>query len=333
MVETGEAREVHHFALLTGYGAGAVNPYLALATLGRMLADGYLSRNLHARESWKRITSRRSAKGVLKVMSKMGISTQQSYRGAQIFEAIGLEQRIRRTSISTWTPSRIEGVGLEAIAEESLRRHEHAYPATEVPQTLDLDVGGQYQWRRKGEAHIFSPDVIAKLQHSTQHQQPRRNFEEFCKLIDDQQRQLLTLARLAGISRHDKPMPLDEVEPANEIVKRFATGAMSYGSISQRSARDAGHRHEPHRRQEQHRRRRRRPGPFHSPTPMAIAAAVPSSKLPAAALASPANIWSAPTSCKSRWPRAQSPAKAASCPGTRSTRKSPACATARRAWG
>ena len=127
-------------------------------------------------------------------MSKMGISTQHSYRGAQIFEAIGLNSEFV-DEFFTRTPSRIEGVGLEAIAEESIRRHEHAYPRTEVPQTLDLDVGGQYQWRRKGEAHIFSPDVIAKLQHSTQ-LNSREEFRKFCQLIDDQQRQLLTLRGL-----------------------------------------------------------------------------------------------------------------------------------------
>src|ERR1700694_4901354 len=117
------------------------------------------------------------------------------------------------------------------MAEESLRRHEHAYPRNEVAQTLDLDVGGQYQWRRKGEAHIFSPDAIAKLQHSTQ-LNSREEFRKFCQLIDDQQRQLLTLRGLLEFKPAEKPVPLDEVEPAAEIVKRFATGAMSYGSIS-----------------------------------------------------------------------------------------------------
>ncbi len=229
VVETGEAREVHHFALLTGYGAGAVNPYLAFSTLRQMLADGYVAETF-TYEKLEKNYIKAIGKGLLKVMSKMGISTQHSYRGAQIFEAIGLNSELIQ-EFFTRTPSRIEGVGLSAIAEESIRRHEHAYPRTEVPQTLDLDVGGQYQWRRKGEAHIFSPDVIAKLQHSTQ-LNSREEFRKFCQLIDDQQRQLLTLRGLLEFQPVDKPVPLNEVEPAATIVKRFATGAMSYGSIS-----------------------------------------------------------------------------------------------------
>ena len=130
-----------------------------------------------------------------------------------------------------WTPSRIQGVGLAEIAEETLRRHEHAYPRTEVPELLDLDVGGQYQWRRKGEAHIMNPDVVAKLQQATQINS-RSEFKQFCKLIDEQQTRLLTLRGLLEFRKDTQPMPLDEVEPAKEIVKRFATGAMSYGSIS-----------------------------------------------------------------------------------------------------
>ncbi len=229
VIETGEAREVHHFALLTGYGAGAVNPYLALATLREMLADGYFS-DAFTYEKLEKNYIKAISKGLLKVMSKMGISTQHSYRGAQIFEAIGLNSELVREYF-TRTPSRIEGVGLEAIAEESLRRHEHAYPKTEVPQTLDLDVGGQYQWRRKGEAHIFSPDVIAKLQQSTQ-LNSREEFRKFCQLIDHQQKQLLTLRGLLDFKPAEQAVPLAEVESAERIVKRFATGAMSYGSIS-----------------------------------------------------------------------------------------------------
>ncbi|MBI3839344.1 MAG: glutamate synthase large subunit, partial [Planctomycetia bacterium] len=229
VVETGEAREVHHFALLTGYGAGAVNPYLAFSTLHQMLGDGYFADTFNY-EKLEKHYIKAIGKGLLKVMSKMGISTQHSYRGAQIFEAIGLNSRFIG-EFFTRTPSRIEGVGLEAVAEESLRRHEHAYPRTEVPQTLDLDVGGQYQWRRKGEAHIFSPDVIAKLQHSTSINS-REEFRKFCQLIDNQQRQLLTLRGLLEFKASEHPVPLDEVEPAAEIVKRFSTGAMSYGSIS-----------------------------------------------------------------------------------------------------
>ncbi len=229
VVETGEAREVHHFALLTGYGAGAVNPYLAFSTLRQMLEEGFIS-DKYNYEKLEKNYIKACAKGLLKVMSKMGISTQQSYRGAQIFEAIGLNSSFIEEYF-TRTPSRIEGVGIEAIAAESLRRHEHAYPRTPVPQTLDLDVGGQYQWRRKGEAHIFSPDVIARLQQATRIES-KDEFRKFCQLIDSQQRQLLTLRGLLELKPAETAVPLDEVEPAAVIVKRFATGAMSYGSIS-----------------------------------------------------------------------------------------------------
>jgi len=229
VVETGEAREVQHFALLTGYGAGAVNPYLAFATIHQMQVEGYLPADYQADVLEKKYV-KAVAKGVLKVMSKMGISTQQSYRGAQIFEAIGLNRQFIDEYFS-WTASRIQGVGIEAIAEESIRRHEHAYPTTSVPEVLQLDVGGQYQWRRKGEAHMFNPDVIARLQHSTRINS-REEFNKFCELIDRQEKRLLTLRGLLEVKKSNQPVPLEEVEPAKEIVKRFATGAMSYGSIS-----------------------------------------------------------------------------------------------------
>jgi glutamate synthase (ferredoxin) len=229
VVETGEAREVHHFALLTGYGAGAINPYLAYSTLRQMLTEGYVSAE-YTYEKLEKNYIKAIGKGLLKVMSKMGISTQHSYRGAQIFEAIGLNSELVN-EFFTRTPSRIEGVGMEAIAEESIRRHEHAFPRTDVAQSLDLDVGGQYQWRRKGEAHIFSPEVIARLQQSTR-LNSREEFQKFSQSIDDQQRQLLTLRGLLEFKWAEQPIPLEEVEPASAIVKRFATGAMSYGSIS-----------------------------------------------------------------------------------------------------
>ncbi|HEY2759583.1 MAG TPA: glutamate synthase large subunit [Pirellulales bacterium] len=229
VVETGEAREVHHFALLTAYGAGAINPYLALATLDDMQAQRYFPESLTHKQLHKNFV-KAGVKGVLKVMSKMGISTQQSYRGAQIFEAVGLNSQFVNEYFC-WTPSRIQGIGLAEIAEEAIRRHEHAYPQTEVPELLDLDVGGQYQWRRKGEAHIMNPDVVAKLQQATRINS-RAEFKQFCKLIDEQQTRLLTLRGLLEFRKDSTPIPLDEVEPAKEIVKRFATGAMSYGSIS-----------------------------------------------------------------------------------------------------
>ena len=229
VVETGEAREVHHFALLTGYGAGAVNPYLAFSVLRKMQQERQLPAD-YAPEKLEKNFVKAVGKGLLKVMSKMGISTQQSYRGAQIFEAIGLNSSLINEYF-TWTASRIEGVGIETIAEEAIRRHEHAYPRIPVSQTLELDVGGQYQWRRKGEAHMFSPDVVAKLQQATRVNSPEE-FRQFCKLIDDQQRRLLTLRGLLEFKPTNSPIPLEEVEPAKNIVKRFATGAMSFGSIS-----------------------------------------------------------------------------------------------------
>ncbi|HWA97298.1 MAG TPA: glutamate synthase large subunit, partial [Pirellulales bacterium] len=229
IIESGEPREVHHFALLTGYGAGAVNPYLALATIADMKAHGYFDEK-YTIEKLEKNFIKAVGKGLLKVASKMGISTQQSYRGAQIFEAIGLNRDFI-DEYFTWTPSRIAGVGITTIAEESLRWHEYAWPRADVPTVLELDVGGQYSWRRKGEAHLFNPDVIAKLQRATQINS-REEFRKFCELIDNQERQLLTLRGLLEFKQWPHPVPLDEVEPASEIVKRFATGAMSYGSIS-----------------------------------------------------------------------------------------------------
>ncbi|MFM7075994.1 MAG: glutamate synthase central domain-containing protein, partial [Planctomycetaceae bacterium] len=229
VVETGEAREVHHFALLTGYGAGAVNPWLAFATIDQMQAEGIVGRDL-AREKLHRNFVKAATKGLLKVMSKMGISTQQSYRGAQIFEAVGLDQAIV-DEFFTRTASRIGGIGLDGVAAEALRRHEHAWPRTQVAQALELDVGGRYAWRRKGEAHVLAPEVVASLQQATQINS-REEYRRYQRLIDEQQTKLLTLRGLLDFKWAETPVPLDEVEPAKEIVKRFATGAMSYGSIS-----------------------------------------------------------------------------------------------------
>ncbi|MFM8415770.1 MAG: glutamate synthase central domain-containing protein, partial [Planctomycetota bacterium] len=229
VVETGEAREVHHFATLTGYGAGAVNPYVAFATIDQMQAERMIDPDT-PREKLHKNFVKAASKGLLKVMSKMGISTQHSYRGAQIFEAVGLERPFI-DEFFTRTASRIGGIGLTEVAEETLRRHEHAWPKTSVPQTLELDVGGRYAWRRKGEAHIFNPDVVAALQRSTQINS-RDEFKKFQRLIDEQQTKLLTLRGLLDFRWAREPIPLEEVEPAKEIVRRFATGAMSYGSIS-----------------------------------------------------------------------------------------------------
>jgi glutamate synthase domain-containing protein 2/glutamate synthase domain-containing protein 1/glutamate synthase domain-containing protein 3 len=226
VVESGEPREVHHMCLLIGYGAGAINPYLAYETLAGMIADGTLKGPTldaaidHYRKALK--------KGLLKVASKMGISTVQSYRGAQIFEAIGLNRELIDRYF-TWTASRIEGIGLEQIAADCARRHHFAF---EVSPTMDgdLDTGGQYQWRRRGEHHMYNPDTVAKLQHAVRGGSYRL-FKEYTALANDESRRLCTLRGLLKF-KPATPVPLDEVEPATEIVKRFKTGAMSLGSIS-----------------------------------------------------------------------------------------------------
>ena len=184
---------MQHFALLTGYGAGAVNPYVAFATIDQMQAEQMIGADI-PREKLHKNYAKAAAKGLLKVMSKMGISTQQSYRGAQIFEAVGLDSAMV-DEYFTRTPSRIGGIGLEGVAKETLRRHEHAWPRVSVPQMLELDVGGRYQWRRKGESHMLSPDVVAKLQQATQINS-RAEFKQYQQLIDEQQTSLLTLRGL-----------------------------------------------------------------------------------------------------------------------------------------
>jgi len=228
LIETGEAREVHHCALLMGYGAGAINPYLAFETLDDMIRQGMLPGLDHATAVKHYIKALN--KGILKVMSKMGISTIQSYCGAQIFEAIGLNKEFVDRYF-TWTPSRIGGVGLEVIAEETLRRHRRAFPDRRVRKP-DLPWGGEYQWRRDGEYHLFNPDTIFKLQHATRSGQ-YQVFKEYTALVDDQSRNLCTLRGLFDFKDAEAPVPIEEVEPVEAIVKRFATGAMSYGSISQ----------------------------------------------------------------------------------------------------
>jgi glutamate synthase domain-containing protein 2/glutamate synthase domain-containing protein 1/glutamate synthase domain-containing protein 3 len=226
VVESGEPREVHHFCLLIGYGAGAVNPYLACETVVSMVRDGRLKGvdEATAVEHYLKAAN----KGVLKVMTKMGISTVQSYRGAQIFEAIGLNSEVIERYF-TWTPSRIEGIGLDVIAEECAQRHHHAY---EVSPNLDgdLDPGGQYQWRRRGEYHMYNPETIAKLQHACRSGNYKL-FREYSRLVDDHSQKLATIRGLLKF-KPATPIPLSEVEPASEIVKRFKTGAMSLGSIS-----------------------------------------------------------------------------------------------------
>ncbi|OLD56847.1 MAG: glutamate synthase subunit alpha, partial [Acidobacteria bacterium 13_1_40CM_2_64_6] len=231
VVESGDAREVHHCALLLGYGAGVVNPYLAFETLDDMIQQRLLVGVTHEQAVVHYIHALN--KGILKVMSKMGISTLQSYCGAQIFEAVGLDRAVVDRYF-TWTTSRIGGVGIETIAEEALTRHRRAYPARVVGQS-DLEWGGEYQWRRDGEYHLFNPDTVFKLQHATRSGQ-YAIFKEYTALVDDQNRRHATLRGLLDLKPAAAPLqtvPIDEVEPVESIVRRFATGAMSYGSISQ----------------------------------------------------------------------------------------------------
>ncbi len=230
VVESGEPREVAHFALLIGYGAGAVNPYLAFETLEDLKRTGILSNGSDPKGPEKNYV-KAVHKGVVKVMSKMGISTIQSYRGAQIFEAIGLGDEVI-DKYFTATPSQLGGVGLNVIQEETLTRHRQAYPTQAVAATLDLEVGGYYHWRWDGEHHMFNPNSIAKLQHSTQ-SNSYATYQEFAELVDGQSRDCATIRGLLGFKEGvQPPVSLDEVEPASAIVKRFATGAISLGSIS-----------------------------------------------------------------------------------------------------
>jgi glutamate synthase (NADPH/NADH) large chain len=230
IVETGESRTVHHHCLLLGYGAAAINPYLAFDSIEELIRSGGTSVTDFDQAVKHYIKA--SGKGILKVMSKMGISTAASYTGAQIFEAIGLGEELV-DEYFTGTVSRLGGIGLEEIAEEVRRRHASAYPLR--PSELahrGLDPGGEYQWRREGEYHLFNPKTVFKLQHATRTGQ-YEVFKEYTRLVDDQSEQLATLRGLFRLRAGERtPIPLEEVEPASEIVKRFSTGAMSYGSIS-----------------------------------------------------------------------------------------------------
>ncbi len=229
IVECGDAREVHHFALLLGYGAGTINPYVAFETLDQMIGQNLIKPEIdHANAVYR--YRKAIKKGVVKVMSKMGISTIQSYRGAQIFEAIGLNKDFVNRYFEK-TATRIGGIGLEEIAAETLIHHRRAYAEREIGVPL-LEEGGQYQWRRDGEYHLFNPETVFKLQHATQSGR-YEIFKKYTTLVDQQNERLCTLRGLFEFKR-DKctPIPIEQVEPVESIVKRFATGAMSYGSIS-----------------------------------------------------------------------------------------------------
>jgi glutamate synthase (NADPH) large chain len=226
VVETGAALEVHHFATLAGYGAEAINPYLAFDTIQSLLPS--LAETLTFEEAQYRYI-KAVGKGLLKVMSKMGISTFQSYCGAQIFDAVGLSNAFLERYF-TGTHSRIEGVGLPEVAAEAVRWHGQAYGNEQI-YSRHLDVGGDYAYRVRGEDHIWTPETISKLQHATR-ANDAKTFAEFSRLVDEQNEHLLTLRGLMEFKFAETPIPLEEVEPASEIVKRFATGAMSFGSIS-----------------------------------------------------------------------------------------------------
>jgi glutamate synthase domain-containing protein 2/glutamate synthase domain-containing protein 1/glutamate synthase domain-containing protein 3 len=228
VIESGEPREVMHFALLIGYGASAINPYLAIESIESLQARGRLSAGVTAEKAVGNFIKAVN-KGLLKTFSKMGVSTLQSYRGAQIFEAIGLNHELVEAYFAG-TVSRIEGVGLDVIATEAGMRHEYAFQPPSLSET-ELAVGGAYHYRVDGEYHLLNPQSISKLQHAVRDANPK-TFREYTDLIDEQNKVMCTLRGLMKIKLAESPVPLDEVEPATEIVKRFTTGAMSFGSIS-----------------------------------------------------------------------------------------------------
>ncbi len=227
IVESGEPREVHHFALLIGYGAGAINPYLAFETLEDMIQQGQLTKATPDKAIGHFVKA--VDKGVMKVMSKMGISTAQSYCGAQIFEAVGLNGDVIDRYF-TWTASRVGGVGLDVIAAEAKSRHDRAFPDRLV-NGHTLEVGGQYQYRREGEYHLFNPETVHKLQYACR-TGSYAVFKQYSDLVNDQARKLCTLRGLFELKFAETPIPLEEVESVESIVRRFKSGAMSYGSIS-----------------------------------------------------------------------------------------------------
>jgi len=235
IVESGDAREVHHMALLIGYGAGAINPYLAFESIEDMVLadDGLGMHDLGEIDPHKAVTNyiKAAGKGVLKVMSKMGVSTVASYTGAQIFEAIGLDHELV-DEFFTGTVSRLGGIGLEVIAAEVASRHVVAHPLRpNLRSHRKLELGGEYQWRREGEHHLFNPETVFRLQHATRSGRYDL-FKTYTKAVDDQSRVLSTLRGLFEFSTERPSIPIDDVEPVSQIVKRFSTGAMSYGSIS-----------------------------------------------------------------------------------------------------
>jgi glutamate synthase domain-containing protein 2 len=231
VIETGEAREVHHIATLIGYGASVVNPYVMFETIGELVEEGWVlaADGTPIERKAAELAARQAiGKGLLKTISKMGISTVQSYCGAQIFEAVGLNRSLIERYF-TGTASRIGGIGITVLAQEAMARHARAYPVH--AQTEPLPVGGMYAWRRDGEHHMWNPDTIALLQHAVRHG-GADSYAEFSRISNEDATRRATLRGLLAIRRDQTPIPIDEVEPWTEIVKRFATGAMSLGSLS-----------------------------------------------------------------------------------------------------
>ncbi len=232
IIEAGDVREVHHVALLIGYGATAVNPYLVLESAEDLAREKVFVEGVEPSQALRNVAYG-LGKGVLKVMSKMGVSTVASYTGAQIFEAVGLAPDLIE-SYFTGTSSKLGGIGLDVLAEEVRSRHLKAYPTSGIAASRrHLEVGGEYQWRREGPEHLFDPETVFRLQHSTR-TGSYEIFKQYTSRIDDQSERLMTLRGLFSFRNGERqPVPIDEVEPVSEIVKRFSTGAMSYGSISQ----------------------------------------------------------------------------------------------------
>lgn len=227
IIESAEPREVHHFCLLFGFGASAINPYLVNEIIRERIAEGDITE--HTFEEAIENYNKAVGKGILKVMNKIGISTLNSYRGSQLFECIGINTKVVEKYFPN-TPTRIQGIGLYEIEKEIGKRHQNAFSKKEVAATLDLEIGGEYRWRRDGEKHMFNPLSIAKLQKAVRGNEPD-TYKEFAAMVNEQSKNLMTIRGLFEFSNYD-PIPLEEVEPWTEIVKRFKTGAMSYGSIS-----------------------------------------------------------------------------------------------------
>ncbi len=227
IIESAEPREVHHFALLFGFGASAINPYLVNEIIGKQLEENKITD--YTFDQAIKNYNKAVGKGILKVMNKIGISTLNSYRGSQLFECIGINTKVVDQYFPN-TPTRIEGIGLYEIEKEIAKRHGKAFNRDTVEGSLDLEMGGEYRWRRDGEKHMFNPLSIAKLQKAVRNNE-KTTYQEYAELVNQQSKSLMTIRGLFEFSNYD-PIPLDEVEPWTEIVKRFKTGAMSYGSIS-----------------------------------------------------------------------------------------------------